>query len=254
MKKVIFAFALLAAAAAAFTGCKKDNKDEAKVVKRLTQCGDVWDVYYFTYNADGKIKDVKRNKQEAGAAYEYERTWAFTWNGNVGTAKYVKEGEEKGDWVFTLGANGYLETQANEWGDTWGFTYDKDNHLTQITRVDKSAVKSNCVWQGGNLAKWSRFSGEGVEEWKIQTFLADENVGGIFADACDKADVPRWIFELGFCGKPSANLLDQAAWEGSESVAVHEYEKDADGFVTKVNKKYGTSDPEIYQYVWEVVK
>ena len=254
MKKVFYAFALLMVAAVAFTGCKKEQKEEAKVVKRLTQCGDQWDVYYFSYTADGKIQDVKRNKQEAGAAYEYERTWSFTWKGNVGTAKYVKEGEEKGDCVFTLGANGYLESYANEWGDTWGFTYDKDGYLTQIKRVDKDAVKANCTWEGGDLVKWSRFKDDGSEEWKIQSFLADENVGGIFADACDKADVSRWIFELGFCGKPSKHLLDQAAWEGAEKAAVHTYEKDADGFVTKVNKVYGTDDPEVYQYAWEVVK
>ena len=59
---------------------------------------------------------------------------------------------------------------------------------------------------------------------------------------------------LGFCGKPSKHLLDQAAWEGAEKAAVHTYEKDADGYVTKVNKVYGTDDPEIYEYAWEVVK
>ena len=55
MRKVFYAFALLMVAAVAFTGCKKEQKEEAKIVKRLTQCGDKWDVYYFTYNADGKI-------------------------------------------------------------------------------------------------------------------------------------------------------------------------------------------------------
>ena len=269
MKKIFYAIALLAVAAVAFTACNKENKDENKVVKRLTQCGDKWDVYYFTYNEDGKLSEVKRNLQEGGT---YERTWTFKWEGNVGTAKYVKDGEEKGDWTFTLGSNGFLSSWSNEWGDTWGFTYDKDNYLTNIKRTDKNPMleKANCVWQDGNLVKWSRFNekkdadgnkvkdGDGnqvyEEQFKIQSFLADENVGGIFADASDKAGVDRWIFEVGFCGKASKNLLDQAAWEGSESIAVHTYEKDADGFVTKVNKVYGNDDPEIYEYAWEVVK
>jgi YD repeat-containing protein len=247
MKKLLYAIALLGVAALAFTACNNDEeKEEPKIKKRLTMCGDQWDKYVFTYGEDGKIALVNRN--------EGERTWTFTWNGNVGTAKYVKEGEEKGDNVFTLGENGYLKTWANEWGDTWGFTYDSEGHLTQISRTDKGAVKSNCMWAEGDLYKWSRFKDDGSEEWKMQGFLPDENVGGIFADACDKADVSRWIFELGFCGKPSKHLLDQAAWQGSEAVAVHTYEKDADGFVTKVNKVYDGGDPEIYEYAWEVVK
>ena len=251
MKKVFYAFALLAVVAAAFSGCKKDEKDEQKIVKRLTMCGDQWDKYYFTYNTDGSIKEVDRNKMEDGS---WERTWTFTWAGKTGTAKYVKEGEEKGDWTFTLGDNGFLASWANEWGDTWGFSYDKDGYLTKIERTDKGAVKANCTWTAGDLTKWSRFKDDGSEEWKIQTFLPDENVAGIFADACDKAGVDRWIFESGFCGKVSKHLLDQAGWEGSESIAVHTYVKDADGFVTKVNKVYGTDDPEVYEYAWEVVK
>jgi len=248
MKKFFYAIAIVCLAAMAFSSCKKD---EPKIQKRITMCGDQWDKYYFSYNADGSIKDVKRNPSNEAGWGGYERTWSFTWSGKVGTAKYVKEGEEKGNWVFTLGENGFLTKLANEWEDTWGFSYDGSGYLTRIVRVDKdNLVKSNCVWANGDLSKWSRFNDDG-EQWKMQTFLADENVGGIFADACDKADVPRWIFELGMCGKPSKHLLDQAAWQGSESIAVHTYEKDADGFVTKVNKVYGTDDPEIYEYVWE---
>ena len=242
MKKIIYAIAMMAVVALAFS-C---GKNEPKIKKRLTMCGDEWDKYVFSYNEDGKVALVNRN--------EGERTWTFSWNGNVGTAKYVKEGEEKGDWVFTLGDNGYLKTWANEWGDTWGFTYDANGYLTKIERTDKGKVLSNCVWTGGDLTKWSRFKDDGSEEWKIQSFLEDENVAGIFADACDKADVNRWIFELGMCGKPSKHLLDQAAWEGSEAIAVHTYVKDEDGFVTKVNKVYDGGDPEIYVYEWEVIK
>ncbi len=243
MKKIIIAFAALAVAALALS-CEK--MAEPKIQKRLTMCGDQWDKYAFTYGTDGKLTLVNRN--------EGERTWTFTWSGNVGTAKYVKEGEEKGNWVFTLGDNGYLSTWANEWGDTWGFTYDSENYLTKIVRTDKdNAVKANCVWSNGDLTKWSRIKDDNTEEWKIQSFLEDENVAGIFADASDKAGVDRWIFEVGMCGKASKHLLDQAAWEGSEAIAVHTYEKDEDGFVTKVNKVYDGGDPEIYEYSWELI-
>jgi len=243
MKKIIIAFASLAVAALALS-CEKIP--EPKIQKRLTMCGDQWDKYAFTYGADGKLSLVNRN--------EGERTWTFTWSGNVGTAKYVKEGEEKGNWVFTLGDNGYLSTWANEWGDTWGFTYDSENYLTKIVRTDKdNAVKANCVWTNGDLTKWSRIKDDNTEEWKVQSFLEDENVAGIFVDASDKAGVDRWIFEVGMCGKASKHLLDQAAWEGSEAIAVHTYEKDEDGFVTKVNKVYDGGDPEIYEYSWELI-
>lgn len=247
MKKVLYAIAILGVAALAFTACKKDSKnEEPKIQKRLVMCGDQWDKYAFTYGADGKIALVNRN--------EGERTWTFTWNGKVGTAKYVKEGEEKGDQVFTLGDNGYLKSFANEWGDTWGMTYDANGYLTKVERTDKNAIKANCVWKDGDLSKWSRFKDDGTEEWKIQSFLADENVGGVFVDATDKAGIDRWIFELGLCGKASKHLLDQAAWDGSDAIAVHTYEKDADGFVTKVNKVYDGGDPEVYEYAWELLK
>lgn len=243
MKKIIIAIAVLAVAALALS-CEK--VPEPKIQKRLTMCGDQWDKYAFSYGADGKLTLVNRN--------DGERTWTFTWSGNVGTAKYVKEQEEKGNWTFTLGSNGYLSSWSNEWGDTWGFTYDSQNYLTKIVRTDKdNAVKANCVWTNGDLTKWSRIKDDNSEEWKIQSFLEDENVAGIFADASDKAGVDRWIFEVGFCGKASKHLLDQAAWEGSEAIAVHTYEKDEDGFVTKVNKVYDGGDPEIYEYSWEVL-
>lgn len=241
MKKVLFA--LMAVLTLTTVSCKKQ---EPTIKKRLVQCGDEWDVYKFSYGADGKVTLVNRN--------DGERTWTFTWAGNVGTAKYVKEGENLDPWVFTLGNNGYLDRLANEWGDTWGFSYDANGYLTKIVRVDKNnAVKANCTWENGDLKKWSRMTDDG-EQWKIQSFLADENVAGIFADASDKADVPRWIFEIGLCGKPSKHLLDQAAWEGSGAIAVHTYEKDADGFVTKVNKVYDGGDPEIYEYKWEQIQ
>ncbi len=241
MKKVLFAIAVIAVVA--LSGC---SKPEPKIQKRLVMCGDAWDKYAFTYGADGKIASVNRN--------EGEKTWDFSWSGKVGTASYAEAGEVKGDsWVFTLGDNGYLKTLSNEWGDTWSFTYDANGNLTKIERPDRSKVVANCVWENGNLKKWSRFKDDGSEEFKNQTFLPDENVAGIFPDATDKAGVNRWIFELGMCGKPSKNLLDQAAWEGSDAIAVQTYEKDADGFVTKVNKVYGSDDPEIYEYNWEVV-
>jgi len=251
MKKILFAIAFLAAGVAAFSGCNKDDeKEEAKLVKRLTMCGDDWDKYYFTWNEDGTIKEVNRNPStdyESG----YERTWTFTWSGSTATVKYVKEGEEKSPISITLGSNGYISTYTDEWGDVRNLSYDKNGYLTKIDKAGD--VKSNIVVENGNYVKWSRFN-DGVEQFKIQSFLTDKNVGGIHADYADKTDPARWFYEIGLCGKPSTNLMDQAAWDGSESVAVHTYEKDADGYVTKVSKVYGTDDPELYYYEWEVVE
>lgn len=247
MKKVIYAIALLSIAALAFNACKKD---EPTLKKRLTMCGDEWDKYYFFYNADGTLKDVKRNPAEDGVTYE--RTWAFTWNGKTATVKFIKEGVEQGPLSFTLGSNGFVSTYTDTWGDVRNITYDASGHMTKVTKGD-SDVKCNCVWENGDLKKWSRFTDDG-EHFKIQTFLADENVGGIFPDATDKAGIDRWMIEVGLFGKPSKHLLDQAAWDNSEAIAVQTYEKDADNFVTKVSKVYDGGEPEIYNYAWEVVK
>ena len=237
MKKVLFAIAMIAVVA--LSGC---SKPEPKIQKRLVMCGDEWDKYAFTYGADGKISVVNRN--------EGERTWTFTWNGNSATVAYVKEGEAKDPLSFTLGANGFVSTWTDTWGDVRNCTYDAEGHLL---KVDKAGdVKCNCVWKDGNLEKWSRFS-DGAEQFKMQSFLVDENVGGIFPDATDKAGIDRWMIELGLFGKPSKNLLDQATWDGSGAIAVQTYEKDEDGFVTKVSKVYDGGDPEIYEYAWEVI-
>lgn len=237
MKKVLFAIAMIAVVA--MSGC---TKPEPKIQKRLVMCGDEWDKYAFTYNADGKISVVNRN--------EGERTWTFTWNGNTATVAYVKEGEVKDPYTFTLGANGFVSTYTDTWGDVRNCTYDADGHLL---KVDKAGdVKCNCVWKDGDLEKWSRFS-DGAEQFKLQNFLVDENVGGIFPDATDKAGIDRWMIELGLFGKPSKHLLDQATWDGSGAIAVQTYEKDEDGFVTKVSKVYDGGDPEIYEYAWEVI-
>ena len=237
MKKVLFAIAMIAVVA--LSGC---TKPEPKIQKRLVMCGDEWDKYAVTYGADGKISVVNRN--------EGERTWTFTWNGNSATVAYVKEGEAKDPLSFTLGANGFVSTWTDTWGDVRNCTYDAEGHLL---KVDKAGdVKCNCVWKDGNLEKWSRFS-DGAEQFKMQSFLVDENVGGIFPDATDKAGIDRWMIELGLFGKPSKNLLDQATWDGSGAIAVQTYEKDEDGFVTKVSKVYDGGDPEIYEYAWEVI-
>ena len=245
MKKILYAIAILGVAAMAFTSCKKDDgkkNDEPKIVKRLAMCGDEWDKYAFTYGNDSKLTLVDRN--------EGERTWTFTWEGNTATVKYVKEGEEKDPLSFTLGDNGFVSTYTDTWGDVRNVTYDKDGHML---KVDKAGdVKCNCVWENGDLSKWSRF--EDGEQFKLQTFLPDENIGGIFPDATDKAGIDRWMIEVGMFGKPSKHLLDQATWDGSGAIAVQTYEKDNDGYVTKVSKVYDGGDPEIYEYAWEEVK
>jgi len=237
MKKVLYAIAMVAVVLCSCT------KEEPKIQKRLTMCGDEWDKYAFTYGTDGKISVVNRN--------EGERTWTFTWSDNKATVKYVKEGEEQSPLSITLGSNGYVSTFTDTWGDVRNCAYDADGHLL---KVDKAGdVKCNCVWENGNLAKWSRFS-DGAEQFKIQSFLVDENVGGVFPDATDKAGIDRWMIELGLFGKPSANLLDMATWDGSDAIATHAYTKDEDGFVTKIEKVYDGGDPEIYEYAWELIQ
>ena len=239
MKKVLFAIAMIAVVA--LSGC---TKPEPKIQKRLVMCGTEGDnLYAFTYGADGKIALVNRNNGE--------RTWTFTWNGNKADIHYIKDGEDKGNFPLTLGANGFITNMVTDYGEAAVLSYDKDGYLTKIERG--GALKSNLVWQNGNLVKWSRFS-SGKEEFKNQTFLADENIAGIFPDSNDKVDINRWMFELGMCGKPSANLLDQAAWDGAEDIAVLKYTKDADGYVTKVEKYYGGKIDEVYLYQWEVIK
>ena len=249
MKKLFYAIAILSVAVLAVNSCKKGTPEEPTIKKRLVMCGDEWDKYHFFYNADGSIKEVKRNLDETTGAWE--RTWTFTWNGKNASVKYVKEGEEQAPLSFTLGGNGYVESFTDTWGDVRKFTYDLEGHLLTVFKGDEK--KCNCVWEGGNLIKWSRFTEEG-EQFKIQNFLMEKNDAGIFPDATDKAGVDRWMFEIGLFGKPSKLLMDQAAWEGAADNATHKYTKDADNFVTKVEKYYAGELDQTYEYKWELLK
>jgi len=253
MKKFFYAIAILSVAVLAVNACKKGTPEEPTIKKRLVMCGDEWDKYHFFYNADGTVKEVKRNPDEETG--EWERTWTFTWNGKSATVKYIKEGEEQSPLSITLGSNGYVSTFTDTWGDVRKCTYDLEGHLLKVIKVEdgKDVVKCNCVWENGNLKKWSRFS-DGKEQFKIQSFLTDKNEAGIFADATDKAGIDRWMFEVGLFGKASKLLMDQAAWEGAEDNAVHEYSKDSDNFVTKVEKYYGGELDQTYEYKWELLK
>lgn len=249
MKKIVYAIAIMCLATVAFSSCKKE---EPKIQKRLTMCGDEWDKYYFDYGANGFISKVKRNPSNEAGWGGYERIWTFTWNGNTATVKYVKEGEEQDPLTFVFGNNGYVQTYTDTWGDVRKATYDLEGHLLKVFKVEggQDLVKCSCIWENGNLKKWSRYP-DGIEEFKEQTFLNEENVAGIYPDATDKAGIDRWMIELGFFGKPSKQLLDQAAWVNSEAIATHTYTKDADGFVTKVEKFYDGELDQTYEYVWE---
>ena len=278
MKKLFYAIAILSVAVLAVNSCKKGTPEEPTIKKRLVMCGDEWDKYHFFYNADGSVKEVKRNLDETTGAWE--RTWTFTWNGKNATVKYVKEGEEQNPLSITLGGNGYIETFTDTWGDVRKCTYDLEGHLLKVFKVENDsisvpatpfdrelaakgkdfvsiqgdkAVYKNQWTAGGNLIKWSRFTETG-EQFKIQSFLLEKNDAGIFPDATDKAGIDRWMFEVGFFGKPSKLLMDQAAWEGAEDNATHTYTKDADNFVTKVEKFYGGELDQTYEYKWELLK
>ena len=251
MKKIVYAIAIMCLATVAISSCKKE---EPKIQKRLTMCGDEWDKYYFTYNAEGNITDVKRNPSNEAGWGGYERIWTFTWNGKTATVKYVKEGEEQNPLTFVFGNNGYVQTFTDTWGDVRKATYDLEGHLLKVFKVEdgKDVLKCNCIWENGNLKKWSRFS-DGQEQFKNQSFFNEENLGGIYPDATDKAGIDRWMIELGFFGKPSKQLLDQAAWDGAEDIATQTYTKDTDGFVIKVEKFYGGELDQTYEYVWEKI-
>lgn len=254
MKKIFYVIAIACVAVLAVNSCKKGDPQDSGSKKRLAMCGDEWDKYHFFYNADGSIKEVKRNYDEE--TQKWEKTWVFTWNGNSGQAKYIEGEIQQGVLEFGLNGQGYIQKYVDVWGDEYKCTYDLEGHLLKIFRVKDSQdiLKSTLVWEGGNLIKWSRILEGGEEQFKNQSFLEVKNEGGICPDFpdSDKAGIDRWLYEAGLMGKPSKLLMDQAAWTGSEAIAVHTYTKDSDGFVTKVSKVYGTDDPELYYYQWEL--
>jgi hypothetical protein len=105
------------------------------------------------------------------------------------------------------------------------------------------------------MVSWTREGdaedGSGGPRVKRQTYKEELNVGGIFTCFTEKGRLKKWMFELGFFGKPSKNLVATDKWDDKDAGAEFEYRTDDDGYVVAEIKYYGGELDREYYYIWK---
>ena len=267
MKK--FFYVLMAAAALVAVSCEKtpngeyknENDDEngtkvRKVLLALPSAIDDDNNFVkgrmFRYDENGLLIGVDETYEQDG---EYK-----TWNLNV-----TREGnkltftEEDGNvWnEWTINEQGYVVERTS--GESiYYYEYDAEGHLTKVyedwNNTGKS-LQSVCTWENGNMTSWTREGdaedGSGNARIKRQTYTEYPNVGGIFTVFTEKGGMSKWMFEAGFFGKSTKNLVKTDKWDDREEGATFDYRFDADDYVIAEQKFWGGElDDETY-YFWK---
>ena len=263
MKK-FFTLAAIAFAAIAMVSCDKDpnktgdeeNNDAVRKVllalpSEIDEDGNLVSGRSFRYNADGSLAGV-------------DEVWTND-DGTLGTLNLnvtrsgnkltltTDEGDVEYEWE--VNAQGYVVKNGD-----YSYEYDAEGHLTKVIEDwgEGPQVVSICTWENGNLTSWTREGeaedGSGAARVKRQTYKTDLNVGGIFTSFTEKSSLKKWMFEAGFFGKPSKNLVATDKWDDRENGADFEYRCDDDGYVIAEVKYWeGEVDDETY-YIWQPAK
>ena len=162
---------------------------------------------------------------------------------------------------WTLNDRGYVTVQ--ERGNyIYDYEYDEDDYLVGVYESysgEPRVLVSNITWEDGNMTSWSREDyrwddelGVYVARVKRQTYSSELNVSGIFPAFPEKGGLSRWMFEVGFFGKPSKNLVAVDQWEDASKCAefVYEYHP-VTGDMFAAYKYYGGELDDICYYIWE---
>ena len=269
MKK-FFTMAAIAFAAFAMVSCDKDGgktegpEDETpKVRKQLLALPSKID-------ADGNMTSGRQFRyDEAGVLVGIDEVWTNddgtlgTWNLDIersgNTLKLIdKANNNKVEYEWVVNEKGYVVKNGD-----YTYEYDADDHLVKVIEDwgEGPQVVSICTWENGNLTSWTREGeaedGSGAARVKRQTYKTDLNKSGIFTAFTEKSSLKKWMFELGFFGVASKNLVATDKWDHNsdgtpnETGAEFEYRTDDDGYVVAEIKYYGGEfDDETY-YIWK---
>ena len=264
MKK--FFYVLMAAATLAAVSCDKEGNSgnegeegngtgKRKVLlalpSKINDNNELVSGRTFRYNEDGTLAGVDEvwiNDDGSRGTYNLN----ITREGNKLTL-VTDEGEVEYEW--TVNEQGYVVKNGD-----YSYEYDAEGHLTKVIEDwgDGPQVVSICTWENGNMTSWTKEdeleneeTGEKYARVKRQTYKEDLNVGGIFTVFTEKSSLSKWMFEAGFFGKASKNLVATDKWDDNEEGATFEYRFDADDYVIAEMKYYGGElDDETY-YFWK---
>lgn len=266
MKK-FFALAAIAFAAIAMVSCEKNpdnnkiNDDEngtsvRKVLLALPSAIDEDNNFLkgrmFRYDENGVLVGVDETYEQDG---EY-----LTWNLNITRDgnKLTFTEEDGSVWnEWTINEQGYV-TERAEGESVYYYEYDAEGHLTKVyedwNNTGKS-LQSVCTWEDGNMTSWTREGdaedGSGGPRIKRQTYTEYPNVGGIFTVFTEKGGMKKWMFEAGFFGKSTKNLVKTDKWDDREAGATFDYRFDSDDYVIAEQKFWdGELDDETF-YFWK---
>ena len=264
MKK-FFTIAAIAFAAIAMTSCNKEqgpnNGDENEAPKARK----VLLALPSRIDADGNMTSGRQFRyDEAGVLVGIDEVWTNddgslgTWNLDIersgNTLKLIdKANDNKVEYEWVVNEKGYVVKNGD-----YTYEYDSEDHLVKVIEDwgEGPQVVSICTWENGNMTSWTR-EGEaedGGARVKRQTYKEELNEGGIFTCFTEKSSLKKWMFEAGFFGKPSKNLVATDKWDDRDKSAEFEYRTDDDNYVVAEVKYYGGElDDETY-YIWQEAK
>ena len=212
----------------------------------------------FRYNEDGSLAGIDE-------AWTNDDGTLGTWNldivrnGNkLQLIDNAAEGGPKVEYEWEVNEKGYVVKNGD-----FSYEYDADDHLVKVIEDwgEGPQVVSICTWENGNMTSWTKEqeleneeTGEKYARVKRQTYKEELNVGGIFTVFTEKSSLKKWMFEAGFFGKASKNLVATDKWDDNEKGAEFEYRTDEDGYVVAEIKYYGGEfDDETY-YFWQAAE
>ncbi len=238
MKTRIYFLAALTAFAALMVGCKKDNggndnskDDDTQITRewRIKTLGDSWsEPYTFSYDSKGRVASVVSASDNRVFSYD-GNTLTITDNGSL-------------EYTITLNSDGFA-TKVVSADHTWEITYDANGYLIKGVKDGEQCTSQSI--EDGNVLYWTRYDKE-HDFWRMKeaTYLTDKNLGCIQTHYSEDLGFSRWAWEARLFGNTSVNLMESCIWhnygdEYAAKTAVYEYEKDANGVVTKEVKYYG---------------
>ena len=219
---------------------------------KIDESGNMTSGRTFRYNEDGSIAGIDEvwTNKETG---ELE-----SWNLNVtrdGNKLTLTTDEGDVEYEWEVNEKGYVVKNGD-----YSYEYDADDHLVKVIEDwgEGPQVVSICTWENGNMTSWTKEqeltneeTGEKYARVKRQTYSDEPNVGGIFTVFTEKSSLKKWMFEAGFFGKPTKNLVATDKWDDNEKGAEFEYRTDDDDYVVAEFKYYGGELDATTYYIWE---